>query len=337
MHSSIYKKKVLTLSALAGVLALVYGGTILFSPERRASRKADYSWLDEKVLPLVDRIEITGASGEIDLDKQGGLWVILKEGNDYPVKQGRVEDFLKILSLRRSYPLRATSESSHEALGVDEAAASRIILRGGPGLPGTVKPPLLDLLIGHADATGQELYLRRAGDKDVRSGDRNIETYLNGSVTSWYNLLLFGDQRLPVSGVQRVTVIPLREEAAGEAPEEEPEGSYTLSRQGQGWVIQGNEAVLDTQKVESYLRAILEAEGENFNPALSAADPVFNEGRIILELGDRSSRTIRVGKRQEGGKRDAAVSGSPFVYTLAEWTVNRIFRDAGEFQKESGE
>jgi hypothetical protein len=95
---------------------------------------------------------------------------------------------------------------------------------------------------------------------------------------------------------------------------------------------------LDGSRIDPYIRAILDAEGDGFVTALKAGDPVFTEGSIRLELGDGATRTIRLGPFHSGGegeagKRTAVVSDSPYVYTLAEWTVTRLFRDAAYFKK----
>ncbi|MDR3123178.1 MAG: hypothetical protein LBU16_05310, partial [Treponema sp.] len=79
-----------------------------------------------------------------------------------------------------------------------------------------------------------------------------------------------------------------------------------------------------------YLRGILDAEGENFIPGRSAATAGFSDGRILLELGNGSSLTIDVGILPENQKA-ATASGSPYVYSLADWTVTRLFREKSYF------
>jgi hypothetical protein len=134
--------------------------------------------------------------------------------------------------------------------------------------------------------------------------------------------------------VQRITVNPLppengeEEEENGVAPE-----PVVITRRGSGWSIEGMEDdTVDAQRVDSYLRGILDAEGDNFMPGLSAATAGFNDGRIVLELGNGSSLTIAVGILPENQKA-ATASGSPYVYSLADWTVSRLFREKSWFAK----
>jgi hypothetical protein len=331
----VYKKKVLFLSCLVGVLVLLYGGTLIFEPERVNSRNAVFQWLDPKLLDEVERIELSGTGDALNLVRKGTSWFVSRDDGDYPAKPERIEDFLRILSTKGSYPVRGTETASHERLGLTEDTASRILIQGG-----TTGYSLLDLLVGNRDPTGREVYLRNQDRPEVRSGNDTFSGYISGSRSSWYNLRLFPDTENPglgVESVQRITVDPLLPEATTGEQEESsvPEPSFSLSRSGEGWIIAGasvNE--LDNQRVESYIRSILEAEGEDFIPTSEAiTEDGFIQGRIVLELGNGLSRSIRIGPGLEANQRSAVVSDTPFVYALAEWTVNRIFRAASYFEK----
>ncbi|MDR2186265.1 MAG: DUF4340 domain-containing protein [Treponema sp.] len=313
----VYKKKLILLSGLTALLALIYAAALIFDPERVNARNAAFVWLDAEGADRADSIVISRQGEEIVvLTRKNGLWFVPAEGIDLPAKQARVEDLFRILSSRGAYPLRASSAASHERLGLTEEAASRIIIRGGAGAY-----PLLDLLAGDQDTAGREIYLRKQGENDVRSGDTRIASYVNGAANSWYDLRLFPENSggtVDAGMVQRLSV----DYPGGTA---EP---MTLSRSGTGWTVGSLPA--DTQRVESYIRAVLDAEGENFLPAQDS--PVFNEGRISLELGDGTNRIIRCGPLDEEGKRRSAqVTGSPYVYQLAEWTLSRLFREASYF------
>ncbi|MDR1302561.1 MAG: DUF4340 domain-containing protein [Treponema sp.] len=328
----VYKKKVLFLSCLVGVLALLYGGTLIFEPERVNSRNAAFQWLDPKMLDEVARIELSGSGDALSLVRKDTGWFVSRDEGDYPAKPERIDDFLRLLSTKGSYPVRGTETASHERLGLTEDTASRILIQGG-----TTGYPLLDLLVGHRDPTGREVYLRIQDRPEVRSGNDTFSGYISGSRTSWYNLRLFPDTENAVESVQRITVDPLTLEATGEEQEgpSMPEPSFSLSRSGGGWIIEGatvNE--LDNQRVESYIRSILEAEGEDFIPASEAStNDGFTQGSIVLDWGNGLSRSIRIGPGLEANQRSAVVSDTPWVYALAEWTVNRIFRAASYFEK----
>ncbi|MDR3171997.1 MAG: DUF4340 domain-containing protein [Treponema sp.] len=317
-------KKIRFLAGLVVVLALVYTGTLIFEPERVNTRNASFVWLDAKWQDQADRIEISQASQEntLSLTRQNNTWFVSRDGVEYPAKQARIDDFLRILTTRGSYPVRGAEAASHERLGLTENTASRVIIRGG-----TSTYPLLDLLIGNEDLTGSEIYLRKNNQNEVRSGQNTFSPYISGPVTAWLNLRLFPAADL-VEEVQRLTVL-----APAKALEEAPGSPLILARQAGAWTIDGN-AAINTQRIESYIRSILDAEGEDFIPTLKPVDPVFNEGRIVLEFGNGTTRTISLGPSLESNQRSATVSEGAFVYALAEWTVERIFRDRTYFEQQ---
>ncbi|MDR2020027.1 MAG: DUF4340 domain-containing protein [Treponema sp.] len=312
----VYKKKLILLSGLTILLALIYAAALIFDPERVNARNAAFVWLDAEGADRADSIVISREGEEVvSLTRKNGLWFVPAEGIDLPVKQARVEDLFRVLSARGAYPLRASSAASHKRLGLAEGTASRIIIRGGAGAY-----PLLDLLVGDQDAAGREIYLRKQGQDEVRSGDTRIASYVNSAAGSWYDLRLFPEGSggaVETGMVQRLSI-----DYPGGAAQ-----SLTLSRNGTGWTMGSLPA--DTQRVELYVRSVLDAEGEDFLPLQGT---IFNEGRIILELGDGTNRIIRCGPLDgEGKRRSAQVTGSPYVYQLEEWTLGRLFREASYF------
>jgi hypothetical protein len=346
----VYKKKLILLSSLVGFLALVYLATLFFDPERVSSRNAAFLWLDPKLQDQADGIELS-KPGEWDkplvLVRRGGSWHALIDGAEFPAKNARVEDLFRVLAARDSYPVRGTDASSHERLGLSENSAARILVKGGAGLP------LLDLLIGGNDAAGREVYMRKNGQNEFRSGEDKLSSYVNGAETSWYSLGLFSAQPSPPDAalVQRITVNP----PPPDNPEDAALEPLVITRRGSGWSIAGMEDdAVDSQRVDSYLRGILDAEAENFIPGLAAATVGFNDGRITLELGNGSTLGIALGTApgivqgaapgiapgaaqgilpEDEGRKAATASGSPYVYALADWTVSRLFQEKSYFAK----
>ncbi|MDR3130270.1 MAG: DUF4340 domain-containing protein [Treponema sp.] len=326
-----YNRKVLILSIITATLALIYAGTFILAPERLNSRSSAYTWLESKLAEQAGRIEISQGGETLALVSRNALWYVETDGKEYPAKQGRIADLLRLITSRGAYPLRGSAVSSQERLGVGEDA-SHIVVRNGAG-----EAPLLDLLVGGADATGREVYLRKNGQNEVRSGENKFTAYLSPAPSAWYNLRLFpqeGTGALSLDMVQRVSVaVP---PASGE---DAPVPPFLITKSGQGWAIEGvGVDEIDISKVDAYIRNIIDAEGDGFVTSMTVDEPVFNEGSVHIELGDGSTRTVKVGPfflegEGETGKRTAVVSGSPYVYTLAEWIMSRLFRDAAYFKK----
>jgi hypothetical protein len=311
-----YKNKISALLSLIAVLALLYTASLVFDPEKTGSRSSSYAWLDSKASSRVTRISLSGQT-ELELKKTGGLWYVSNEGIDYPARRLRVEDFVGILAARAPYPVVSSQGSSHKRLGLDDDSATRVSVFAD-------NVSLLDLLIGGSDSSGRGVYLRKYGQNEVRSGDDKFSLYVTGPVTSWYNLKLFPeteDGGLEADGVRSLSVYS-------------PEGRQDFNRVNREWAISGiGVENPDQNAVDSYIRTILYAEGDDFASSVTVGDLDFNHSRIVLELANGGTKTVRLTEADEQGRRYAQVSGSDYVYSIAGWMSQRLFKAASDFEK----
>jgi hypothetical protein len=323
-----YKKKTYILSGIIAALAVIYILTIIFDPERVGSRSAAYSWLEPGQYDKISGITIAKADATITLVRNGGKWFVSNNGKDYPARDMRVEDFIAALSKRAPYPVRSSSASSHERLSLTEEKAVRVTVAAGAGLP------LLNLLIGQGDLTGQSVYLRGQGQNEVRSGEDIFTSYTRSTLTSWYNLRLFPEtengklsngQPLTAANVQRMTVYRPSDGGPNAPPQ-------IFTRSGKAWTFNFEIANPDMGKVDNYIRNILNTSGDDFVDYITPSDPLFNHSRIVLELGDGSIRTIRLGPPEENGELMASVSGSDWVYMIPNWASDRFFVGTETFE-----
>ncbi|MDR0638158.1 MAG: DUF4340 domain-containing protein [Spirochaetaceae bacterium] len=317
-----FKKKVIVLSGIAGALAIVYALTFVFDPERSGKRQAAYRWLDPQSVDAADRIEVRG-SDTVDLERDGGAWFVVYEDRRFPAKQSRVDELFAALTKSGAYSARGSSREVQEKLGLTDDQTSRItVLSGGN--------PLLTLLVGVEDASGSSIHLRKRGDDTVRGGEDRFSPFVNGSRPSWEDLRLFPDEngvKLGAESVQRFTVFPPPDEEGNVQP------YYTLARDGKDWKAEAAPAGVSgapiTADIDSYIRGIVDAVGEDFAAGLSPGGEGFTDpdavSRVILELGDGSTRTLYRGP-DFSGKKTVALSGSPYVWLLSDWAANRIFR-----------
>ena len=309
----IYRKKLILLSALAAALAAVYILTFVLDPGRRHDRA--FAWLEPRLHSLADRIELSGPAGNAVLIRRNDAWFLSTGWGEYPVRQQRVQDLFASLSRRDVYTLRSASLEARESLGLSIGSASRITVRGGAGLP------LLDLLIGIGGAVGRDVYLARADAREIYSGEDRFTAFTDSGPLFWLDLRLFAE------GPPRTAAMVQQAEVAF-APAGAPPASYLLRRSGGGWVMQGEDAGASGPRVEAWLRAVLEAAGEDFSPQ---APPAI-EGTITLWFGDGTTRSMYVGPPEDGeNHRRAAVSGSPLVFVISGWTADRLFRERSHF------
>jgi hypothetical protein len=311
-----YKKRLIYLLSLIGALALVYLASFVFDPELAGTRNASYVWLDSKLAGRTARIVIgwedDGADGDtVELVKKSGQWFVLRNNTEYPARQLRIEDFTGIFTSRKAWPVRSSSVSSHEKLGVGANSAARITLYGE-------NSTLLDILLGSEDVTGREIYLRKYGQNEVRSGENLFASYITGSASAWYNLKLIPeseDGKVAVDSVQRLSVYS-------------PQGAQVFSRKNRMWTVSGLElADPDQPSIDSYVKAVLNLEGDDFSDSIASSDPQFSYGSLVLELGNGGVKTIRITDADESGRRFARVDGLDYVYSLAPWAAQRLFKN----------
>jgi hypothetical protein len=325
-----YKNKIITLSSVIAALVIVYILTIIFDPQRMGSRSDTYSWLASGQNDRITGINITRPGEEpINLSRNGGKWFITRNGKDYPARQIRVEDFISLLVKRDSYLVRSSSASSHDRLSLTTDKATQVIVSAGAGLP------LLTLLIGQTDSTGQNVYLRKQGQNEVRSGEDRFSFYTSSTINSWYNLRLFPENeegKLGDTDVQKLTVYSppgVEDEDIHSGGSQQP---MIFTRENREWTFSFEVSNPDYNKVSAYIRDILGVSGDDFIDDISPSDPMFNSCRIMMELGNGVTKTLRLSSADQEGRRYATVSGSDFVYSIPAWVVSRLFVDKENFE-----
>ncbi|MDR2864764.1 MAG: DUF4340 domain-containing protein [Spirochaetaceae bacterium] len=325
----IFKKKLFLLSFLAGALVIIYALTFLLSNENRVSRSSRWSALDAKAADSADTIQITGTDA-ISLVKINAEWFVKYEENNFPARRSKIDDLLSALTRVAPYPVRSSSSSSYQKFGLDEESADRILVQEG-------QLTLLELYLGNADAAGKEIFLRSGGG-EVRSGEDIFSGFLAGSRSAWYDTRLFPDHDktgLTVDAVQRFRVIPPTGASDGDASAFPATTPYSLVRSEESWKFDGSDENIDAPTVNAAIRFILDCGGDDIISCFDPSDPDFSEknnaaARIILETGDGSNRVITLGEKVND-KYSAAVTGSKYIYSLADWTLARLWRDKNDY------
>jgi len=309
-----YRKKVAALSCAIAALALVYAAAIVFDPARRGERADVYAWLDSRDAHAIGGITIVlpEGLGVVALRRSGSDWFVLRDGESYPARRARVNDFVAELSRRAPYPVRATSSAAHARLSLTEDEAARVVVSGAVG------PPLLDLLVGQNDLSGRNVYMRRAGRNEVRSGEDRLSAFLWAGRDSWYNLMLFPENEEGAPGVSEVMRLTVRPPADGDGAAV----PMVFTRAARNWETDFALGAVNSMRVDSYVRDILLGAGEGF---ADGADAVFADSSIVLEFADGGSATISFAAPDEDGRRLALVSGSGAVLSVSGWMHQRLF------------
>lgn len=312
-----YKNRFIFLVSIITLLALAYTASYVFSPERRSAKSASFIWLETKIAAKTSKIVINTEVQTIELLKQNNLWFVSSNGNLYPANMARIEDFIGIFTARSAWPVRSSGASLHERFGLNEDTASRVTIYG----ENTV---LLDVLCGKNDTMGHEIFLRKYAGNEVRSGSDSISLYIDGPVDYWFNLALIpksADGKPDINSVQRLTVYNGTE-------------TQVFSRKNREWAVSGiNVENPDQNKIENYVRIVLDTEGDDFIDSVFADNYVFGKSRVVFEFGDGRVVTIQISEPDGTGRCLVQVTGSEYFYSVPAWASMRIFRDAASFEK----
>jgi len=308
-----YKNRLIFLGSLIGVLLVIYIVSIIVT-SGVGSKSSSYVWLDSKSVGKVVKIAIKDNEDEYELRKINHQWFTSHNGIEYPAKQLRVEDLLKILTTRSAWSVRSTSAGTHGRFGLEQSAG-RVTIYG--------ETVLLDLLAGNEDIFKNEIYLRKAGQNEVRAGDNAIKSYISGPVSSWYNLRLISETEngsIDLSSIQRLSVYT-------------PQETLVFSRKNRKWEVSGVKAEkLDQGNIDNYIRQVITVEGDNFEDSVKDDDPMFDTTSMSIELGNGRIITVRFSPADESGGRFANVSGKEYVYFIPAYQAGKIFRSASSFE-----
>jgi len=308
-----YKNRLIFLGSLIGALIVIYIVSIIITSDI-GSKSSSYAWLDSKSTGKIVKIAIKDSENEYELVKINNLWFVLNKGTEFPAKQLRVEDFLKILTTRSSWPVRSAGAGTHGRFGL-EKPVGRITIYG--------ETVLLDLLTGNEDIFKNEIYLRKEGQNEVRAGNNAIKSYISSPVSNWYNLRLIPESEngsIDISSVQRLSVYT-------------PQETQVFSRKNRKWEISGITVEKPDQSIiDNYIRQVITIEGDNFEDLVKSNDPMFDTANISIELGNGRIITIRFSPMDYSGGRFAHVSGKNYVYFISSYQADKLFRSAASFE-----
>ncbi len=313
-----YRRKVAYLAATAGALALSLAAGLAFSPEARHARGSRGVLLDRDPGEILS-LEVSDSEGTLVFRRFGASWTLEEGGMPLPVRAERVEAYLETARSVRSLAEISRSESSWEALGLDDPSSRRVrlLLRDGSGAA--------EYRLGRYSPDGERVYLRKAGDSRAYAAPAPVSSRLPSGRKSWLDLRIFGEP-VPLEDIQRLRI-------SGSLSFSDGSGfrfPYSLDRSlSRGWEsaeIQG----LDPAAAARLVRAWMNAEAEEFSPDGPAPG---SEGvlRVDLELGGGVLRSLWIsGQPDAGGGYRAALTGTGRFLRLGAWTLRDLLKTPEE-------
>lgn len=290
---------VLALALMLGVQLLLALGLALRQPglEAPASHTPLLAFEPAQVARI--RIEGSGDTGQVTLERQGkDKWVIGDLG-DFPAAGARPEQLLQHLAaLKRPLPM-ATSEEARKRFKVaDEGFGRRLTLEDGSG------KVLANLLIG--DSPGyKRVFARPAGDPGVYELNLAVSD-VSSRRDDWLDTGLLHLEQDKISRI------------AGR--------DWAVAKSGDGWRFEGNDQKVDQAAVEEALvhlanlsyRGVL---GTQDDPAYQQQSPKLE---LTIGLADGTQRQYRVSQAEKSEDFVLKEADRPYYFKLSKYDLEGL-------------
>lgn len=341
-----FRRKVIALSIVLGVLVAAYVLGIVFSSSRIQRRQAQELLVPGLAKEAVQEIQIQASTGSIGIRRQEAGWMVQIQGADLPAQAQRIDSFLgQMIGLKKFRVVSSKPDTwasfevgpEASASGRDADAGQRIVLKDGAG------KAILDLHVGKRGTGAAGNYVRLEGSNEVVLLDNSLEYYLNSQDDFWSELRLLpkelkGQDLIRLSFRSRLSFNDA-DEPAGRALD------YTLLvESGEGgpvWKVEGRDDFpLDTGKVEGVANSVAGFEGARYavNVPADKAGLESPAAEVTVTARDNKTYRLRVGNTvSDEDQYYVRLEGSPYAYQAPAWRIKQILKTLDALRAEKKE
>jgi hypothetical protein len=315
-----FRLRVLGLSAMLAVLAGLWAGGLLFSPDRIQARTRS-----TPLLPLASPAELSAVElrpqgfPPLTLRRRDGGWEAELEGRTFPASAERAEALAVLLAGLRRGPLASTDPAGIAELRLAENTAGLLVLHRGAGKSD------LSLLVGARAPSGEQDYLMLKGQPAAYLVQGNLSVLLAQDRSYWLDLYLFPDD---VQGAAISRII-----AKGNIPSSlggrSLRASYILARAANGgWTIEGISGAVDASAAEAMADALARLEGDDLLEAIPGARRTPAPVSLRVEVRTLEGKSYSIQAAPEGSGFQVGTSWSPWTYLINPLLLARAVRPA---------
>ena len=285
-------------------LVVVWAGLTIF---RRAGRDSQGHFAMPRVdQAAVDRIAIQRATDTVLLAKSGTAWTV----NGLAAGSSLVTQLFEALAdTSARSELIAENATSHQRLGVDSAAAKRLIFRQGDKI-------LTELLIGSRGSSFESGYVRLPGRDEVHQVKGRLFELVERQVDDWRDKRIVAVEPDSVAAVEVIR----------------PKERYTLAKASTGWTLDGSPA--DSGAVASLLSQYRTLDAGGFATLAQEDSADFTRPDLTIWLkgpADRVLAAIAIDSAAAGfwTRRE----GNPTTFRLDSWVISQLAPAKGTLTK----
>ncbi len=314
-----FKKKIITLSSISGVLILTLILGITFSGEKVQKRKYDKKLLSYFNNKKATEIVITKNDEYIKLLKKDNKWNVETAGKNIVANKEQVEKLLNEIKNLKVGKKITKNESKFKNFGVSEDDTKKVVITDTNGA-------ITALNFGDINENGKQ-YIRKQDDKIVYAA-KNIDELLQTNSKNWYNLKIFSNIKKS-SDIQSITI-------KGQNPETDKIADYTLiktklkNEKELQWKLLDSDEVVKQTEVNLLANTLtnLQAVDIEVKP-LSLQNP--NLVLTITKL-DGLKHTLNAYINPENQNQYLAnILGSETIYILSKYSISNIIKNKSSY------
>jgi hypothetical protein len=325
-----FRKRVLTLSVVIGVLAAAYVLGVVFSPASIRRREVEAPLVPRFDAQGVAKIRLTTGQGNVTLEKKGEQWFVPIDSEQYPASDTRIQALLDFVRTIRRSRLITSNPEAWSDFGVDQAASSKIELLDA------TDNVTLEIIVGKEDQAQGGSYVRLGSSNEIVLVNRLFDYYLNTAGQFWSYLRMF-PKDLEGTNLNRISV----QSAAGFPTAASPALTYTLllgEERQRNWKVLGSSSgqELDNDKVDRLAGTLASLEGTGFATGVDAAAAGLTKpvAEILASTGDGQDLRLLVGASAGEERYYATVEGSRYIYEIALFRLQSLFKPLADLRPE---
>jgi len=324
MSDRFNNKKLLFL--LSGLVVLLLLTILVKSPRQEATLKSHIVEMDTAAITKVVLFPRANRNNPVEFTKKDGQWMVQQGDVVAKAEQGAVRGMLGNAVNIKPESLAASDKSKWEEYELTDSLGTRVKFYNQKN------KLLADLMIGKVNFKqaanpyggyygGNNIqgtsYVRLTNDKEVYAVDGFLAFSFNGSFDDWR------DKSFIATDKENITTIRFTLPA---------DSSYTLTKEGNRWLIAGMEA--DSASVAGFINSLVQMNGERFKdhyiPVLSPGYQMTVEGNNLLNY------TVKCYKGEGSEEYILNSSLNPDVYFLSERNglFDRLFKSQNYFLKD---
>jgi hypothetical protein len=323
-----FQRRLITLGAVAGALAVAFVLGLVFSPLNVQKRLAEAPLLPGFKSDSVGKISIGGTNGPVELEKGDKGWSVLIGGQPYPASSERLASFFELMaSIKRSRIVSANPQT-WKSFEVDQEAKLRLKMLDSAG------KTLTDLIVGKAPEGERGNYVRVDGRNEVMEVNRSLGFYLDSEPSFWSHLKFFPAE-LRGEDIMRISV--RSDLAFSDGSSRRLNWTVVQSQEtGRNWKVvapAGQQALaLDNKEVDKVANALAGFEGSEFVTSASSADSglAAPSAEVLFSTVKNQDYRILIGKPSGKDQYYAKVDGGSYLYLSPEWRLKQILKTLGE-------